>query len=243
MLAAPALAKPKVAPMPEGGAVLLPMRLGIESMRIARVWCQAGMDIDASGAAAVQSKAEARFEATWKQYRVAAARFGQQESVLLFEQRWRAYRMVFFTKPDAASARRVINMSDDIAGLARKAAAAIVTRGDGSGPMFAEVAEGLLLIERLMRQVLSRQWGVAPADVPIAIEADRKAFAKLLADLSVTPDLKPEFAADMQLARQQWGFFERSLAPGADADAARQMLRLGGRMNEVMESALGRLVG
>lgn len=239
--AAPVFAKTKPAPQPAGSAVLLPMRLGIEALRIARGWCQVGMDLEAQAGGMAIQKAAANFQNVYSQFRAAAPALGQQEAALLFEQHWRVYRMSFMARPDPAAARRVLSLSDDLLGLARKSGAAVAQRVGGNAALYARAAEGSLLVERMMRLVLSRQWGVGTADVPIMIDEDHKAFAKLLTELAATPGASPEMLADVKLAQQQWGFFERALAPGADAAAAREMLKLGARMDEAMESVLTHL--
>jgi hypothetical protein len=239
--AAPVFARTKPAPQPTGSAVLLPMRLGIESLRIARGWCQVGMDLEAQAGAAAIQKSAASFQNTYSQFRAAAPKLGQQEAALLFEQHWRVYRMSFSARPDASVARRVLSLSDELLGLARKSGAGVAQQVGGNAALYLRAADGAALIERMMRLMLSRQWGVGAADVPITINEDRAAFAKLLGDLAATPGASPEMLADVKLAQQQWGFFERALAPGADAAAAREMLKLGARMGEAMESVLTHL--
>ncbi|MCL2656102.1 MAG: hypothetical protein FWD62_01565 [Betaproteobacteria bacterium] len=236
---APALAKPGKAPSPDVGVALVPMRMGLDALRIARSWCQAGLDLEAEAAMLDLGKAAKRFEADSARFRSLAPKLGQQDAVWSFEQYWRVFRAAFVMKPEASGARRVLNVSDDLFNTGRKSSAALAQRF-GAGPAV-RAAEGSALVERMQRLAFSRQWGVGAADVPLQIDAERKAFSQLLTELAAQLSTSPTLSSDVQLAQQQWGFLDRALANSGEPNAARNIMRLGRRMNEAMETLLGHL--
>jgi hypothetical protein len=236
---APALAKPEKASASDASIALAPMRMGLDALRIARSWCQAGLDLEAEAAMLDLGRAAKRFEADYARFRSLAPKLGQQDTALRFEQYWRAFRMAFAMKPEASGARRVLSLSDQLFEIGRTSSAALTPRF-GGGPAV-RAAEGAALVERMQRFAFSRQWGVGDADIPLRLDADRKAFAHLLTELAAQLNTSPILSSDVQLAQQQWGFIDRALAKSGEPNAAQNIMRLGRRMSEAMETLLGHL--
>ncbi|MCX9157641.1 hypothetical protein OPU71_16055 [Niveibacterium sp. 24ML] len=233
ILPAGALAAKKAAP--QASPLVTINRAGMLAMhaeRIGRCWIQMGVGIDTQRAGMQLQQSTREFE----QIYASLDRTVSGELILLIEQRWRVYRMAWGAKPAPDGVRRLSSLAQDLSDQAMKLAAQLAKAqpGDGSRRLLGG-SEIRMLTQRMARLALTRQWGMAPPDVSLVLAQQRKTFSAQLGALVADTALPENARADIELARQQWTFFDQTLATAEDLKAATQAAGLSERMRELLD--------
>lgn len=205
--------------------------LGVLAIRVSRLWVQAGADIDRDAALMALTSTARAFEQQFIALSPVASRAGAGALMLGIEQRWRAYRLAWAMRPEPAAARRVLSLGDEVLKQTELTAAKTAPADDRR--VSVAVARGRA--ERMLRIAIARQWGVAAPDASIDLDRERAAFTARLDTLAARTAADPAFSADLQLARQQWGFVEPLLGI-VDLATVKRLLPLAQRLTEALES-------
>lgn len=206
--------------------------LAMYAERIGRCWIQMGVGIDTQRAGMQLQQSTREFEQIFN----SLDRSVRGELMLLIEQRWRAYRMAWGAKPAPEGVRRVSSLAQDLSDQAMKLVAQLAKSQPGDGARRLQGgSEMRMLTQRMARVALTRHWGMAQPDASLVLAQQRKAFSTQLAALVADAALPDNARADIELARQQWTFFDQALATTEDLKAATQAAALSERMRELLD--------
>jgi len=233
LLAAPVGAAKKAAPhVSPLAAINQAGLLAMHAERIGRAWIQMGIAIDTQRAGMQLQQSSRAFE----QIYAALDNSVRGEQMLLIEQRWRAYRMVWAAQPAADGVRRVSSLALDLSEQAVKLVAQLTTSAASNEAQRLQAgSEMRMLTQRMARLTLTRQWGMAQPDASLQIDQQRKSFATQLSALVADTALPEAARADIELARQQWSFLDQALATPEDLKAATLAANLAERMRELLD--------
>lgn len=211
--------------------------LGAHGLRAARAWLQVGMGVDAARGALLLDQSLHAFERGFAEYRGAAERAGLRDVPVLLEQRWRAFSLSAATQPTPQGARRVLPLSEELMIQSEKGATELAQLSGRAGALAVlKAGRARALTQQMARFALSRRWGVAPADAPVYLNQSRAEFPRLIAELLALPGNSALIVGQLQLAQQQWAFFDAALASVDDPKAPATVVMQAERFFEITQT-------
>ena len=187
-------------------------RLRMQSQRLAKLYQQAGMGMNASVAVRQMSLASSEFDADF----VRLARYGKkstsQRVYARCETVWHELRELLKNQANAATAERVNQLADEL--MLHTGKLAMVIEADAETPVgrLLDLSSRLnMLAQRLARLYLMAQVGDKSQGVLTDIEQARKEFSTGLRELDSARENSPASRQAISLAKNQWIFFDLAI--------------------------------
>lgn len=214
LLALPALAAPSAAEELASAG-----RLRTQAQRLAKLWLQAGLDIQADSARRELRIGIAQGERELARLETAVRRDDARRTLARARSQWEALRAALETPYGAIAAARLIDLAEELTRTAGKLALQIEQAGESADGRLLDLSlRQNMLAQRLARLYLQAQAGDRSESRLVDLEQTRREFAAALDTLASAPDNRRETRDALELARGQWIFFELAvvdLARGA----------------------------
>lgn len=196
------------------------------SQRLAKSYLQIGQSIDLERSRNVLDTSLALFDRQLVELKAFAPSPENKTTLGELEKVWLRYKEVLVGRaPNAKDAALVISTSDEVLTLAHT----VTVQLEKASPTAAGRLVNLSGRQRMLSQRMAKfyqaiNWNISPADAKGKLETARKEFVEALGVLSGVQNNTVQIKSELELARQQWIFFENALVTRNDSDAMKRQL-------------------
>lgn len=193
-----------------------------QSQRLAKLWLQAGLGINAGSATGQLARGAAQFEKGLAELAPYAKRPVTQSTLQRVNDLWIEYRIALSLPYNAANLNVVNYLAEDLMLATGKLTMKIEAEADtGAGRLLDLSLRQSMLSQRLARLYLLAQAGDRSSGRLVDIEQTRKEFATALNELSSARENTPASREALELARMQWMFFDQAIAEMSKGGSSR----------------------
>lgn len=218
-------------------------RLRMQSQRLAKLYQQAGMGLQAGQALKQIDASVGEVDAEFGRL----ARYGRKPNVQRVlarsEALWQEMRTALRERPAPASAERVNQLADELMIHAGKLSMQIEAGSETPVGRLLDLSSRLnMLSQRLARLYLLAQGGNRSQGVVVDIEQARKEFATGLEELATARENSSASRDAIGLAKNQWIFFDSAIsrlgvADRGDGQAVQNVVTSSERIAQVLDQA------
>lgn len=208
------------------------------SQRMAKAYLQIGQNIDTERSSKVLESSISLFDRQLVELKNYAPTPEAKDTFLKLEKEWLAYKDILIgAAPSREGAKKVMEISDKVLQLSHDGTLQLVRLSKTeSGPLVGVAGRQRMLAQRMAKFYQAANWGVAPANGAAELDKARKEFNTGLKALDSAPATTQVIKAELELARQQWMFFENALGNGGTkAERATAIATTSERLLEVMD--------
>jgi len=210
--------------------------------RLAKVYIQIGMGVDGDRSKRILDSAVAMYERRLSELKGYAPTPEIRETYVALEKSWIGYKdLLVGAAPSQANARKLVPLSEEIVGIANKAAGQLAAHaGSSQGKLVNISGRQRMLSQRIAKYVQAQAWEVAPAGAQKEIDGSKAEFVAMMKELVAARENTLQIREELELGNQQWMFFEAALAGrGPDRKAnATAVATTSERILEVMDSVV-----
>lgn len=183
------------------------------SQRMAKAYLQVGQNIDAQRSRKILESSIALFDQQLVELKNFAPTLETKSTFTRLEKEWIAYKDVLIgAAPSREGAKKMLELSDSVLQLSHDGTLQLVSLSKSeSGPLIGVAGRQRMLSQRMAKLYQAINWGVAPANAAAELEKSRGEFNVGLKALSGAPVTTQVIKGELELARQQWMFFENAL--------------------------------
>ena len=196
------------------------------SQRLAKSYLQIGQAIDTERSRNILNASLALFDRQLVELKAFSPTPENKTVLGDLEKTWLRYKEVLVGRtPNQRDAVEVMSASDDVLALAHTATVQLEKASPTpSGRLVNLSGRQRMLSQRMAKFYQGLNWNTAPADARHKLELARKEFIDSLDVLSGVPSNTVQIKGELELARQQWLFFEQALDARVDAIAMKRQL-------------------
>lgn len=193
------------------------------SQRMAKAYLQVGQGIDTQRSTKILESSIALFDRQLVELKNYAPTPETKNTFIKLEKEWLAYKDVLIgAAPSHAGAKKVMEISDSVLQISHEGTLQLVSLSKSeSGPLVGVAGRQRMLSQRLAKLYHAVNWGVVPANGTAELDKARKEFDVGMKALSGAPVSTQAIKKELELARQQWMFFENALG-NSGSDKAMQ---------------------
>jgi hypothetical protein len=186
------------------------------SQRMAKAYLQVGQNIDTQRSTKILESSVALFDLQLVELKNYAPTPETKNTYSKLEKAWLTYKDVLIgTAPSREGAKKVMEISDTVLQLSHEGTLQLVNLSKSeSGPLVGVAGRQRMLSQRMAKLYQAINWGVASANEVAELGKARGEFNTGLKALSSAPGTSQAIRGELELARQQWMFFENALANG-----------------------------
>jgi hypothetical protein len=183
------------------------------SQRMAKAYLQIGQAIDAERSKKILDASSSLFEKQLGELKTFAPTPDNKATLAELEKAWSAYKNVLTGRPpNRNDAKAVIAMSDEVLALANTATLQLERySGTVGGRLINMAGRQRMLSQRMAKFYQAIGWEVAAQDAWTKLSDARREFVAALSELSGSPKTTAAIKRELELAEQQWIFFENAL--------------------------------
>lgn len=196
------------------------------SQRLAKSYLQIGQAIDLDRSRKILDTSLALFDRQLVELKAFAPTPDNKAVLSDLEKIWLRYKEVLLGRaPNPRDAAYVMAVSDDVLALAHTATEQLEKASPtAAGHLVNLSGRQRMLSQRMAKLYQAINWNIAPADAKGKLAVVRKEFVDALDVLSGMPNNTGQIKRELELARQQWLFFENALSTRVDVDAMKRQL-------------------
>ena len=202
----------------EGGAgqlagdIVSAGRLRMQSQRLAKLYQQAGMGLNAAQAMQQIDLSTSQIDAEFSRLGGSARKPNVRRVLTRSEALWQEMRAALKQSPGPAGAERVNQLADELMIHTGKLSMLIEAEGETPVGRLIDLSSRLnMLSQRLARLYLLAQGGSRAQGVLVDIEQARREFSTGLNELDTAKENSPASRDAVGLAKNQWIFFESAI--------------------------------
>ncbi|MBZ0106014.1 MAG: type IV pili methyl-accepting chemotaxis transducer N-terminal domain-containing protein [Sulfuricella denitrificans] len=183
------------------------------SQRMAKAYLQIGQNVDLQRSTKILENSIALFDRQLVELKNYAPTPETKSTFLNLEKIWLSYKDVLIgAAPSREGAKKVMELSENVLQLSHDGTLQLVSLSKSeSGPLVGVAGRQRMLSQRMAKYYQAINWGVAPANGTAELDKARKEFNIGLRALAEAPVTTPIIKRELDLARQQWMFFESAL--------------------------------
>ncbi len=216
------------------------------SQRMAKSYLQVGQDIDSARSNRIFTDSIALFERQLKNLQGFAPSAENRGTLAELDAVWQRYRQTLtVASPNAGDARQVMALSEEVLALAHASTLQLeALSATETGHLVNIAGRQRMLSQRMAKFYQAVNWGVAPAGALDALATARREFLAALQELEAAPVNTRALLAELELARQQWFFFDQALRTAATtADSRRRFATNVATTSERILETMDRITG
>lgn len=187
------------------------------SQRLAKSYLQIGQAIDLPRSHAIFADSIALFERQLSELQAFSPNAENKATLAELRKGWLRYREALTTaQPNLRDGRTVMMLSDEVLALAHASTVQLeAVSGTAAGHLVNIAGRQRMLSQRMAKFYQAVSWGVAPPDALDKLAAARNEFLQAMKVLSDSPNNNRAIGAELELAQQQWFFFDQALRTSA----------------------------
>lgn len=194
------------------GDIVSAGRLRMQSQRLAKLYQQAGMGLNAAQAMQQIDVSTSEIDAEFGRLGSSARKPNVRRVLTRSEALWQEMRTALKQSPGPTSAERVNQLADELMIHAGKLSMLIEADGETPVGRLIDLSSRLnMLSQRLARLYLLAQGGSRAQGVLVDIEQARREFSTGLKELDTAQENSPASRDAVGLAKNQWVFFESAI--------------------------------
>lgn len=225
------------------GDIVSAGRLRMQSQRLAKLYQQAGMGLNATQAMQQINGAMSEIDAEFGRLGASARKPNVRRVLTRCEALWQEMRTALKQTPGQANTERVNQLADELMIHAGKLSMLIEADGETPVGRLIDLSSRLnMLSQRLARLYLQAQGGSRAQGVMVDIEQARREFSTGLNELDTARENSPASRDAVGLAKNQWIFFESAInrlgvADRGDGKAVQNVATSSERIAQVLDLA------
>ncbi|WP_240636126.1 type IV pili methyl-accepting chemotaxis transducer N-terminal domain-containing protein [Caldimonas tepidiphila] len=191
------------------------------SQRMAKAWLAIGQGIDVPRAERVLHDSMALFDRQLVELKLFAPTPEIRGTYDALEPVWGQYKTALVgTAPARTATPELIALDTRVLQLAQQGTAQLEKHsGQPVGRLVNIAGRQRMLSQRTAKFFLVQSWNVTLPNARAEFDAARAEFVRALRELDAAPQATASIRGDLELARQQWVFFENALERGAEGSA------------------------
>jgi len=225
------------------GDIVSAGRLRMQSQRLAKLYQQAGMGLNATQAMQQITVSAGEIDSEFGRLGASVKKPNVRRVLTRCDALWQEMRAALKQAPGPASAERVNQLADELMIHTGKLSMLIEAEGETPVGRLIDLSSRLnMLSQRLARLYLLAQGGNLSQGVVVDIEQARKEFSTGLGELDTARENSPASRDAIGLAKNQWIFFESainrlSVADRGDGKAVQNVATSSERIAQVLDLA------
>ncbi|MBK6358221.1 MAG: type IV pili methyl-accepting chemotaxis transducer N-terminal domain-containing protein [Betaproteobacteria bacterium] len=225
------------------GDIVSAGRLRMQSQRLAKLYQQAGMGLNATQAMQQITVSAGEIDSEFGRLGASVKKPNVRRVLTRCDALWQEMRAALKQAPGPASAERVNQLADELMIHTGKLSMLIEAEGETPVGRLIDLSSRLnMLSQRLARLYLLAQGGNLSQGVVVDIEQARKEFSTGLGELDTARENSPASRDAIGLAKNQWIFFESainrlSVADRGEGKAVQNVATSSERIAQVLDLA------
>jgi hypothetical protein len=199
-------------------------RLRMLSQRMAKAWLAMGQGVDGKRAEKILFDSMALFDRQFVELKAYAPTPEIKATYAALEPLWSDYKAALVgALPDRSAAPILLGLDAKVLRLAHLGTVQLEQySGKAVGKLVNLAGRQRMLSQRTAKFYLSQCWGAAVPEQIKELNTARQEFAQALTVLTTAPQATPAIRQELQLAQQQWVFFDNALSRINDANGSVQ---------------------
>ncbi|MFZ6771406.1 type IV pili methyl-accepting chemotaxis transducer N-terminal domain-containing protein [Undibacterium sp. SXout7W] len=228
-----------------GDAINKSGRQRMLSQRLAKAYCQIGLNIETDNSKKILDQSLSLFDRQLVELRAFVSTAELRSGLAAMEKNWLDYKQLLVGKaPNKHDAKTVISLSEDILLMADNSTSQLEKQAGNSASKLVNLAgRQRMLLQRMAKYYQAIQWEVAPSDAISILENTRKEFSVAMNNLNAAGSNTAKIKDELMLAQTQWVFFDAAIKQANDAKTHRQsainVATTSERLLEVMDRVTG----
>jgi hypothetical protein len=187
------------------------------SQRLAKSYLQIGQGIDLDRSRKVLDTSLALFDRQLVELKAFAPTPENKAVLQDLGTAWLSYKEALVGRaPNQQDAKSILAVNEEVLAMAQTATVQLEKlSGTASGRLVNIAGRQRMLSQRMAKFYQAINWGVAAPDAKDKLFGARKEFIDALAELTASPKNTPVITQELELAQQQWVFFDNALNAGA----------------------------
>lgn len=195
-----------------GDAINKAGRQRMLSQRMAKAYCQIGLDILTDRSRKILETSRQRFSEQLAELKAYAPTSDVKESYAELDQLWRRYQTLLSGKPNLDNARQIATINEDVLRVAHLATTQLELHAASNvGRLINVAGRQRMLSQRMAKFYMFRQWGITSPSMDQEAQLARREFVSALDALVKAQENDTPIKNELELARMQWLFFDEAL--------------------------------
>lgn len=188
------------------------------SQRIAKAYLQIGLGVDLEQSNRILDASLSLFDRQLVELRNYAPTAEIKLNLLSAEKIWLSYKDILLGRaPTTLDAKKVLQASESLLEIADKVTQLLEKQANNRAGKLVNISgRQRMLSQRMAKLYQAIQWGVAPSDANVQLEAVRKEFNANLSMLEGTLLNTKTIQIELGLAKQQWAYFDHAIRQAPD---------------------------
>lgn len=215
------------------------------SQRMAKAWLAMGQGVDGKRAEKILFDSMAWFDRQFVELKAYAPTPEIKATYASLEPVWSDYKAALVgSQPDRSAAPILLGLDAKVLRLANMGTLQLEQySGKVVGKLVNLAGRQRMLSQRTAKFYLSQCWGAAVPEQIKELNTARQEFAQALTVLATAPQATPAIKQELQLAQQQWVFFDNALSrinePGGNVQHAGEVFSSSENILQVMDKVTG----
>jgi nitrate/nitrite-specific signal transduction histidine kinase len=222
-----------------GDAINKAGRLRMLSQRMAKSYLCIGQQVQVPAASKALDQSMALFDRQLTELKAFAPAGAARDTYTQLEAQWSTFKgMLVGAAPSAANALKLLEQDTAVLGLANKGTGLLEQiSGKSAGKLVNMAGRQRMLSQRMAKYYMAMAWNVDATASAAELEKARTEFVAALATLRNAPEATADIKQELDLADQQWVFFDQALKtrPSASGKGASEVFVASENLLQVMD--------